>query len=159
MKILGIIILLGVIALGSLGYLEKNLSWRWGKKASWICLIIFLLLSIGQIILDKIKEAKQAEEFYNQEIVEVFPHNGSEEKLQFFTDEKGNKCVVITLVQKPIPKSLTLWEGGYDAPPITLAFDNQNEKRIIFRNSAYSSYDDYQQKKGPMYQVRYFPIK
>ena len=149
MKIIGIIVLIGAITLGSLGYFEKIFSWQWGKKASLICLVIFLLLSIGQIILDKIKEAKQAEEFYGQEIVEAFPHVGSERKLQFFTDKNGNKCVAITLLQRPIPKSLKLWEGGYDAPPITLAFDKQNGKRVIFRNSAYSSYEDYQQKEGP----------
>ena len=156
-KFLGIILLIGTIALGALGYFEKLFSWEWRKKVSWCLLVIFFLLSIGQIILDKIKDVNQAEEFYDQEMVEVFPHNVSEKKLQFFIDNKNNNCVAIILEQKPIPKSLKLWEGGYIAPPITLAFDKQNEKRIIFMNSAYLSYEDYQHKKGPIYQVRYFP--
>lgn len=159
MKIIEIILIIGTIIFGVLGYIETIFSLQWGKKAAWICLISFLVLSVIQIIIEKFKEAKQAEEFYNQEIVEAFPHEGSEKKLEFFTDEHGNQCVAITLAQKPIPKSLKLWEGGYDAPPITLAFDKQNEKRILFRNSAYSSYEDYRQKKGPMYQIRYFSKK
>ena len=159
MKILRLVFIISSIILGSLGYLETIFPFQWCKEAAWICLVIFILLSIGQVILDKIKEAKEAEDFYSQEIVEIFPHEDSQEKLKFFTDESGNKCVAINLEQEPIPKSLKLWEGGYDAPPITLAFDSANKKRVIFKNSAYSSFEDYFQKQELVYQVRYFPKK
>ena len=153
-KTISIILIIGAIILGALGYIEKIFTFQWSKKVAWACLFIFLALTICQIIIDRIKEARQAEEFYNQEIVEVFPPETSKNSLNFFIDENGNKCVALTLKYEPIKKSVKLWEGGYDAPPITLAF---KDKEVLFRNSAYSTYEEYYQKRGPMYQVRYFP--
>ncbi len=153
-KILSVILIIGTVVLGALGYFEKIFTFQWSKIAAWICLATFFILTICQIILDKIKEARQAEEFYNQEIIEAFPPRTSKDLLTFFTDDSGNKCIAIKLKYEPIPKSVKLWEGGYDAPPITLAF---KEKEVIFRNSAYSSFEEYSQKQGPIYQIRYFP--
>jgi len=155
-KILSIILIFGTTILGALGYIEKIFAFQWSKIAAWFCLFIFLILTICQIIVDRIKEARQTEEFYNQEVVEVFPPGSSKELLTFFTDDSGNKCVAIKLKHESIHKSVKLWEGGYDAPPITLAF---KEKEVLFRNSTFSSFEEYTQKRGPIYQIRYFPKK
>src|SRR5437870_3396576 len=140
-KTMTIIILIGLIILGALGYIETIYSLKWDKKVVWVCLIVFLLFSFAQIYLDKLKDDKQAEDFYEQEVIEAYPRGAqiSANSLEFFVDSSGNKCVALKLKHVPIQKSLKLWEGGYDAPPITLAFDTANKKRIVFKNSAYSS--------------------
>ncbi len=61
MTILEKILIIGTIVFGSLGYIKEICSFRWGKKAAWICLIAFLLLSIPQIIVDKVQKTKDVE--------------------------------------------------------------------------------------------------
>ena len=45
-----------------------------------------------------------------------------------------------------LQQSVKLFNGGYEAPPITLGF---NSKEVLFRNSAYANFEEYL-KEGPM---------
>lgn len=154
MKALFLIISFGSLLLGVLGYLEKIFGWQYSVALRWFLVSFFVLFWIGNRALEVIKEKRAPELFYGKEIVEIFPHSfdvGS--RMKFLTDRQGNKCVVLSLGKSPVPKSVKLFEGGYEAPPITLGF---NGKEILFKNSAYASLEEYL-KNGPVYQIRYFP--
>ena len=116
-------------------------------------LIVFLVTSVGQLVLSRYKERKATEDFYSQEIIKVYSKDRTQDLLKFFADRYGNKCVALKVDHEPIAKSVQLWEGGYKAPPITLQCVG---KEVIFKYSAYSSYEEYK-TRGQLYQVRYFP--
>ncbi len=140
-------------ALGALGYVQPVTGTAWPLWSSAVLLVAFVCVTAGQWIVETIERRRAADDFYAEEVTEVFRHADSEERMRFFVDKAGNKCVGLVLEREPIPKSVHLWEGGYHAPPITLAV----EGRVVgFRHSGYSSYEEYA-KGGPMYQVRYFP--
>lgn len=154
MKILFLLTAIISLLLGILGYIEKIFSLQYSAILRWGLLVLFILSWGGMRVLEVIKEKRAAEVFYEKEKVEVFPHSSdSRQKMKFFTDEHGNKCVILYLERFPIPKSVKLFEGGYEAPPITLGF---NGKEVSFRFSAYANFEEYL-RDGPMYQIRYFP--
>lgn len=143
------LITIGFIVVGVLGYIEGI------PGVLKICLmVLFLLLSVGQIIITLHERKKSIEDFYNSEIVTVYPQQSSKGKLEF-SYNKNPKWLAIALEYKPIPKSVQLFEGGYLAPPITLAFQ---DNKVIFKNSAFSSYEQYE-NQPIIYQIRYYPIR
>lgn len=143
----------GAFALGALGYVQPLSGASWPTWSSVVLLIAFVGITVGQWTVEAIERRRAADDFYAEELTEVFRPADSETRMRFFVDKSGNKCVGLVLEREPIPKSVHLWEGGYHAPPITLAV----EGRVVgFRYSGYSSYEEYS-KGGPMYQVRYFP--
>ena len=143
----------GSFVLGVLGYLQPITGATWPMWSSISLLAAFILITLGQWLVEARERHHAATDFYSHEITEVFPHAESAERVRFFADKAGNKCVGLVLDKEPIPESVHLWEGGYHAPPITLAV----EGRVVgFRNSGYGSYEEYS-RGGPMYQVRYFP--
>jgi hypothetical protein len=145
----------GALILGALGYVQPITGSAWPVWASIALLVAFCIISLGQWLLDRLQERRAAEEFYEQEVTEVFRPNASARLLRFFTDNAGNKCVAIVLEHEPIAKSLNLWEGGYHAPPITLVVKGNI---VVFLHSGYEKAEDYT-NESPVYQVRYFPRK
>ncbi len=151
---LGWMITIALILIGALGYIEKLFNLEWNTRFLWMWLAVFLILSVAQVCMTVYEKKKSAEDFYSQEQIEVFERSTSRDLIRFFNDPSGNKCAAFVLKKEPIPKSVKLWEGGYDAPPITLAFHG---KEVIFKHSHYSNYEEYVQQNGPVYQIRYFP--
>jgi len=141
--------------LGTLGYVEKIYSLQLGRSIRILLFTIFIFFSIGNIFFGIYKEKKSAENFYSKEKIEIFTPENSKEKMRFYTDRKNNKCVILILENEPIIQSVKLFEGGYEAPPITLAF---NGKEVIFKFSHYSSYEEYS-NGGPIYQIKYYSRK
>lgn len=153
--LIGWLAISAAIALGALGYLQTLFEWQLSSLNTWILLVSFLLVSVAQILMDRHKEKHAAEDFYGAEVTETFPRGTSADRMHFFVDKANNKCVALTLGHAAIPNSVRLWEGGYIAPAFTfLVQDNV----VLFRNSAYTSHEEYQQP-GPIYSVRYYPRK
>lgn len=146
-KKLSIPLLIGGVVLGAIGYL--NLP----DKMNWVFFLIYAGLSAFHLAVGIFKEKKGADFFYAQEIQEIFPSDTCENRMKFFSDEHGNRCVTLLLVNEPVPRSIKLMEGGYPAPFFTYTVQG---KILTFKNSAYTSCEDY--KPGvPIYSVRYYP--
>jgi hypothetical protein len=139
--------------LGALGYIQDLLGLEWLPMYSWLLLSVFILLTLAEVLLERQKDKRAADDFYADQITEIFAHDTSEDKLGFFTDKGGNKCVAITLQRAAIPNSIKLWEGGYSAPAFTFFV---KDNIVVFRNSAYGSNEEYT-KPGPVYSVQYYP--
>lgn len=139
--------------LGLLGYIQPLGDIQWSRTVSWVLLITFCVITVGEWLVDAVRDRHSAQEFYEQERTEVFYPPEALQRMQFFTDNGGNKCVTFVLEYEPIPESIHLWEGGYHAPPITLVVKGP---ALCFRHSAYSSQKEYHEGV-PLYQVRYFP--
>ncbi len=146
----GVAFVLGVIA-----YIQDLSANRWRRVVLILLMVLFMVVSLSQKLLEWSQQRKAAEEFYSQEIVRVFQKDRSKNAMHFFTDRQGSKCVTFALEHEPIPNTVKLWEGGYAAPPITLAVSSNT---VTFRYSAYTDYDQY--RSNPLlYQMRYFPKK
>ena len=141
------------LILGVVGYVQPLAGDVWPWWSSVVLLLAFIVVTVWQWIVEHLESRRSADDFYAQEVTEVFQPADSESRMQFFTDKAGNKSVILMLGNRPIPKSLRLWEGGYHAPPITIAVAGQ---KVCFRHSGYLSFEEYA-KGGPIYQVRYFP--
>lgn len=153
MSILLWICTVGLILLGALGLVEKLITLKL-KRGVWIALLVaFLALSIGQVLFSIALAKRAPEDFYAQEVTEVFPRNAPDGRLTFATDSAGNKCAIFMLRKAPIPNSVHLWEGGYHAPPITLAMEGN---KVTFKFSAFSSAQEYANGSA-LYQIKYIP--
>ncbi len=141
------------VILGSFGYVNDYFGWPLNSWASVAFLMSFICISVAELKYNFDKEKRAADDFYVQEIMEVFERSSSESKMKFFVDTAGNKCVALTIKNDAIPNSVKLWEGGYVAPPFTFSTDGNV---VTFKNSAYDSYEAYR-KPGPIYSVKYFP--
>ena len=142
-----------LILLGALGLLEKVTPLKL-KRSVWIVLLIaFFAFSVGQVVLSLAVAKRAPEDFYAQEVTEIYPRNEMNGRLTFTTDADGNKCAIFALKKIPIPNTVHLWEGGYHAPPVTLSIDRN---KVVFKFSAFSTLEDYAQGRS-LYQIKYIP--
>ena len=73
------IITIGFILLGIMGYAEGILLFQWSSMSLSILLVLFITLSVGQIFLTLHGKNKSAEEFYDEEIIEVYLKDSSQD--------------------------------------------------------------------------------
>lgn len=147
-------IIIGItIILGSLGYLQDLFVWDIPNSAIGGLFVAFLCISVAGVLFEREKEKRAAEDFYKEEITEVFDRSDSESRIKFFIDKGQNKCAALILRHEPIPNSINLMEGGYLAPRFSIVV---KQNIVVFRNSAYSNYEEYR-KPGPVYSVKYYP--
>lgn len=142
-----------LIMLGIIGYCQALLIEPWPKYIIIILTSIFILGSLIHLILNTKRDIEKINDIYKEAQVEAFYYDSADQELDFFTNNRNEKCVKIKLLHQPIESSIELWEGGYKCPPITYY---REENSVVFINSAYTSIEEYKTKNGPIYSIKYF---